>query len=211
MDHKALFMRPEASSLDTLHDIKRMMEKSSRFISLSGWSGIAAGICGLGGAYFAARMMDSVASNPGTEPALRWNLMKLAALVFVAAFSTAFIFTYLRSRKEGTPIWGQAARRLLVNTMIPMIAGGVLILRLIDLQQYALVSPSMLLFYGLALIQGSKYTLGEIRYLGYLELALAFANLWFMDQALLFWAAGFGVLHIVYGAIMWWKYERGNQ
>lgn len=211
MVFKVLFMRPQASSIDTLHDIKRMMEKSSRFISLSGWSGIAAGICGLGGAYFAARLIDTVTSNPVNETDLRWNLIRLAALVFVAAFSTAFIFTYLRSRKEGTPIWGQAARRLMINTMIPMIAGGVLILRLIDLQQYALVSPSMLLFYGLALIQGSKYTIGEIRYLGYLELVLAFANLWFMDHPLLFWTIGFGVLHIVYGVIMWWKYERGNQ
>jgi hypothetical protein len=71
-----------------------------------------------------------------------------------------------------------------------------------------LIAPTCLLFYGLALINASRYTLGEIRYLGCCELILGIISLWVPGYGLIFWAAGFGVLHIIYGIIMWWKYER---
>ena len=203
-------MDSQAKSLDALNDIKRMMEKSSRFISLSGWSGIAAGICGLAGVYLANRTITGYASG-GTDAgveSLQWRLGMIAAAVFVAAFVLAFLFTYLRSKREDTPVWSPTSRRLLWNTMLPMIVGGIVILRLLEIHNYSLVAPAMLVFYGLALLNGSKYTLGEVRYLGYVEIILGSINLWYPSQWMLFWALGFGVAHIVYGAMMWWKYER---
>jgi hypothetical protein len=189
-----------------------MMEKSSRFISLSGWSGIAAGVCGLGGAFFAWRTLESYSSGSAPDEATRvvlsWTLLLTAGVVFSCAFITAFLFTYLRSKREGVPIWGQSAKRLLWNTLLPMAAGAAVILRLIETENYSLIAPCTLIFYGLALINGSKYTVGEIRYMGYLEIVLGISNLWFPDQWLVFWAAGFGILHIIYGIVMWWKYER---
>jgi hypothetical protein len=203
-------MDSQAKSLDTLNDIKKMMEKSSRFISLSGWSGIAAGVCGLAGVYLAHSTIASyVAGGMDTSvEALQWRLGIIAAAVFVAAFALAFLFTYLRSKKEGTPIWSHTSKRLLWSTMLPMIVGGVVILRLLDTSNYSLVAPAMLIFYGLAVLNGSKYTLGEIRYLAYLEIVLGLINLWYPSHWMLFWAIGFGGLHIIYGVIMWWKYER---
>ena len=65
-----------------------------------------------------------------------------------------------------------------------------------------------LIFYGLALVNASKYTLTDIRYLGYCEIVLGLVNMFYIGKGLYFWAAGFGVLHIIYGAIMWCKYER---
>jgi hypothetical protein len=203
-------MSSQAKPLDTLNDIRNMMEKSSRFISLSGWSGIAAGICGLAGLYLANRTIASysaVGINASIE-SLQPMLIKIAAAVFVAAFVLAFLFTYLRSKREGTPVWSSTSKRLLWNTMLPMLVGGMVILKLLNMHNYTLVSPAMLIFYGLALLNGSKYTLGEIRYLAYLEIALGLINLWYPSQWMLFWAIGFGGLHIVYGAMMWWKYER---
>jgi hypothetical protein len=199
-------MDSQAKSLDALNDIKRMMEKSSRFISLSGWSGIAAGICGLAGVYLASRAIAS--GQDMSAEALQWRLGMIAASVFVAAFILAFLFTYMRGKRDGTPIWSHTSKRLLWNTMLPMIVGGVVILKLVDTNNYSLVAPAMLIFYGLALLNGSKYTLGEIRYLGYLEILLGLINLWYPSQWMLFWAIGFGGLHIVYGVMMWWKYER---
>jgi len=76
---------------------------------------------------------------------------------------------------------------------------------------YGMVTPSCLIFYGLALINGSKYTVSEVRYLGYLELVLGIVNLWATRYGLYFWAAGFGVLHILYGIVMWNKYERNEK
>ncbi|GAC1451381.1 MAG: hypothetical protein NVSMB7_13930 [Chitinophagaceae bacterium] len=162
-------MDNQEQRLAAIQDIKRIMERSSRFISLSGWSGIAAGICALGGAFTA---------------------------------------TYTRSRKEGVPVWGNSAQRLMFNTAIPLAAGAFVVYRMLELGEYGLIAPTSLIFYGLALVNGSKYTLGEVKYLGYSQVMLGIVNLWVPGNGLYFWALGFGILHIVYGGIMWWKYER---
>src|SRR5579875_1649802 len=113
-------------NLDTLRDIKRMMERSSRFISLSGWSGIVAGLCALAGAVagwyrinlYQRNLSDSDISCPDC---LRNDLIIIATVVFAAAFITATLFTYLKSRKEGVDIWGVTAKRLMWNTLLPML------------------------------------------------------------------------------------------
>lgn len=89
-----------------------------------------------------------------------------------------------------------------------MVVGGIFLLKLIDSENYGLVAPGCLIFYGLGLLNASKYTLVEIRYLGYAQILLGIISLQMVGDGLLFWALGFGVLHIVYGAFMWWKYER---
>lgn len=225
MKYKVLFMTDASEQLSAIKDIKQMMERSSRFISLSGWSGIAAGICALVGAWFANTVISRsryAADNDMGEIRHRYpnegyvtvqefmgnKLFIIAALTFVAAFVSAFIFTYFRSRKNNTPIWGTSARRLLINVCVPMVAGGVYLLKLIHNGSYGVIAPGCLLFYGLALLNGSKYTLGEIRYLGYCEIILGIVSCWFIGWGLYFWAVGFGVLHIVYGAVMLNKYER---
>jgi hypothetical protein len=210
---KHFLMSNPAQSLETLHDIKRMMERSSRFISLSGWSGIAAGVCALAGAGFAhLRIVHYYQSEylpySGAINKLKFDLILIAILTFVAAFLLSSFFTFLKSRKEGVAIWGTAARRLMWNTFLPLAAGGFLIWHLIDISGYGLVAPASLIFYGLALVNGSKYTIGEVRWLGYGQIVLGIVNLWYPGRGIIFWSLGFGVLHIVYGFAMWWKYDR---
>jgi hypothetical protein len=79
---------------------------------------------------------------------------------------------------------------------------------MLKLEYYVLIPPACLIFYGLALVNASKYTLGEVRYLGYGQLILGVINIWLPEYGLYFWAAGFGVLHIVYGLVMWYRYEK---
>jgi hypothetical protein len=211
--------------LQTIQDIKRMMERSSRFISLSGWSGVSAGICALGGAFTAWLRLNAFHTDAGGPieyggpvttrtydmlKQLKYDLFWIAAITFAAAFISAFFFTWLRSRKNGTPIWDRTVQRLTWNTVLPMIVGGIFLLRGMELDQYNLVAPGCLIFYGLALVNASKYTLGEIRYLGYGQLALGIINLWQLNDGLYFWAAGFGILHIIYGIVMWYRYERAS-
>ena len=206
----------EQQPLEELQHIKRMMERSSRFISLSGLSGIAAGICALAGAWFASQkihcwvkgdcQLSRLISNAGGD--LLNDLVWTATLTFVAAFVFAFLFTWLRSKKNGTPIWGSTTMRLFWNTVIPIAVGGIFLIRMMQLGEYQLVPPGCLLFYGLALVNASKYTLSEVRYLGYGQIILGLLNLWLIGYGLQLWSMGFGVLHIVYGIVMWWKYER---
>jgi hypothetical protein len=222
---KVLLMNHENQHLDAIEDIKQLMQKSSRFISLSGWSGVAAGVCALIGAWVAKEKMEkfgienprSYTEEPGTYIfneetfALRDQLFLIAALTFIAAFILAFAFTWLRSRRTNVPIWGYSARKLMINVAIPMIAGGLLIWKMTEFGAVGLVAPACLIFYGLGLINASKYTLSEIRYLGFCQLLLGVVNLWMIGYGLYFWAAGFGLLHIIYGIIMWNKYERKGE
>ncbi len=206
-------MSNPAQSLETLHDIKRMMERSSRFISLSGWSGMAAGICALAGAAFARNRIIhyyrfEYLQIPDAITKLKYDLVLIATMTFVAALIFASFFTYLKSRKEGVAIWGATARRLMWNTFLPLACGGFLIWHLIENDGYGMVAPASLIFYGLALVNGSKYTMGEVRWLGYGEIILGVVNLWLPGRGIIFWSLGFGVLHIIYGFAMWWKYER---
>jgi hypothetical protein len=206
-------MNTTQQNLEAIKDIRQIMERSSRFISLSGWSGISAGICALAGAFAANQRIKEYyaheyATGAGCASCLKNDLMVIAVLVFVAALIFASLFTYLKSKKEGVAIAGTAARRLLWNTLLPMVTGGILIWKMIELKQFELVVPSALLFYGLALVNGSKYTMGEVRYLGYAEIITGIISMFFIPRGLFAWAFGFGVLHIVYGIAMWWKYDR---
>ena len=106
------------------------------------------------------------------------------------------------------PIWDHASRKLLINMLIPLIAGGLFVLGLLYHSDWEYVAPACLVFYGLALVNASKYTLTDIRYLGLLEILLGSICMYYPHEGLYFWTAGFGVLHIIYGLIMWWKYER---
>lgn len=213
---KYFYMVDQNHQLDALEDIKQLMHKSSRFISLSGWSGVAAGTCALIAAAYTGIQLDcwrrgdcpfDQLLQEGGE-SLRYTLLFIGLVTFVVAFTLAFFFTYVRSRKAGVAIWGFTARKVVFNVAIPMMVGGLFIWRMMEYGFYGMVAPACLLFYGLGLINASKYTLGEIRYLGYSQLVLGAINLWMPGYGLYFWAAGFGVMHIIYGIVMWNRYER---
>jgi len=213
-------MNDQNHPLNTLQDIKKMMERSSRFISLSGLSGIAAGVCALAGAWFANNVIkdeyhaDDIATMTNGNESLSLNdwlnneLVRIAATTFIAAFVLSFIFTFWRSKRTNTPVWGAQARRLMINVAIPMVVGGIFLFALMQNKIYGFIAPGCLIFYGLALLNASKYTLYEIRYLSMSEILLGIINLWFIGYGIYFWALGFRVLHIIYGTVMWWKYER---
>jgi hypothetical protein len=205
--------RPE----EIVRDIKQMMERSSRFISLSGWSGVAAGICALVAAFIVAGkigcwriskcLFERLQAGEDIDE-LRLFFYTTGAATFVVAFGSAFLFTWLRSKKTSVPLWGNVARRLMWAVAWPLIVGAIFLFRMIQLEQFELVAPGCLVFYGLALLNASKYTLPEIRYLGFAQIILGLVNAWMPGYGLHFWAAGFGALHIVYGLLMWARYER---
>ncbi len=202
-------------TLETLQDIKRMMERSSRFISLSGLSGIAAGICALIGAWFAKQKLDDYYVTFNKDGygdtnfyELKADLFIIAMLVLVAALMSAFYFTWRKAKHNKLPIWDLTTKRLAINMLIPLVAGGLFIMAFYQHDEWRYIAPACLVFYGLALVNASKYTLTDVRYLGFCEIILGLINTQFVGYGLFFWAAGFGLLHIIYGFAMWWKYER---
>ncbi|MEQ9262251.1 MAG: hypothetical protein RLP14_03720 [Owenweeksia sp.] len=186
-----------------LKEIKSLMERSSRFISLSGLSGVFAGLYALAGSWLANQYIAS-----DYKQIELWPLMGIAASVLLLSLLTAIFFTTRNARRKNQKIWDKLSQRMLWNLAVPLIAGGLFLIILIFQEQYYLVAPGMLIFYGLALINGSKYTLNDIRYVGYFQIVLGLMATCFHGNGLLFWSIGFGWLHIIYGALMYWKYER---
>jgi len=213
-------MNSEQEQLKAISDIRNMMERSSRFISLSGLSGIFAGIYALCGAVAAyiyvglefrdSRYWDAARDSVGNINIGWWTFFSTNAITVLSlSLVTAFILTYRKAKKQQAAIWDNTAKRLMINMSIPLIAGGIYILILFWRYNYVeMVAPSMLLFYGMALLNASKYTLKEIRYLGISEMVLGLIAFYDVGQGLFYWAFGFGVLHIVYGGLMWYRYER---
>lgn len=201
--------------LEAIQDIRNMMKKSTRFLSLSGLSGVFAGIYALVGggiAYgyckhlFSRYYYEETSLIPFSE--IYFNFILIAAGVLVLSILTAYFFSNRKAKREGHSLFDHTALRALINLCIPLIAGGVFCMALLFHGAIAFIAPTMLLFYGLALINASKYTYDDIRYLGMLEIVLGLINAFNLYNGLIFWMIGFGVLHIVYGALMWFKYER---
>lgn len=195
--------------LDDLATIKTMMSRSSRFISLSGFSGVLAGVYALVGAWFAREELRGLAlANYTTTTVTIRNLWVIAITVALLSIVTAYILTSRRAKANNEEIWDISTQKLLIAFLTPLVSGGVFGLIVLYQGYYGLIAAITLIFYGLALINASKYTLGTVKYLGISEVVVGLFAAFYIGYGLQFWAIGFGVLHIIYGLIMYLKHER---
>lgn len=194
--------------LKDISEIKNLMNKSSRFISLSGLSGIMAGIYALIGAAYAYWL---VTNSERGYLILDGEVFRLVIIdlmiIFVLSVSTAIYLTTRKAKKNDEKIWDATSRRVLINFLVPLISGGIYILIILGQQKYGQTGALMLLFYGLALVNASKYTLGDIKYLGYVEIILGLICALFPGFGFWLWVIGFGLMHIIYGTVMHYKYD----
>jgi hypothetical protein len=216
---KVLFMKNETEHLETLSEIRSLMERSSRFISLNGFAGVFAGIFALIGASAAYMYLHlhwfqpnyyeySVTTTGYRNTSFYTFFLTDALLVLISSLTVAIVLSVRKARKKGMKLWDNTAKRLFLNMLIPLAGGGCFCLVLVYHGYISLVAPATLLFYGLALINASKYTFNEVRHLGLAEMFIGLAASIWIGYGLLFWAFGFGVMHIIYGIIMYYKYER---
>lgn len=204
----------EQDLYEELNSIKSIMERSTKFISLSGLSGVLAGIYALIGAYMAYDIIYNQLGNEMWSPIL-WltdeaslQLILIALIVLIASLISGFLLSIRRSKKLGQSFWNAGSRRLFGNLAVPLLTGGLLLLVLIYHGNYQFIAPICLIFYGLALVSGSQFTYSDVKYLGYLEIVLGLLCALLPGNGLVFWAIGFGVLHILYGSIMHLKYKQ---
>jgi hypothetical protein len=203
-------MKDESGHLDSLNEIRTMMERSSRFISLSGLSGVFAGIFAIAGIIIAYYYLglDSLTLNENLSQKELSFLIVDASVVLIASIVVASLLTIRKARKREQQIWNSTSKRLLLNMMIPLLAGGLFCIALLNYGLIGLIAPATLIFYGLALLNAGKYTLDDIRYLGICQLTLGIIATFNIGNGILYWVTGFGILHIVYGIVMYNKYER---
>jgi hypothetical protein len=200
--------------LKDIQDIKQMMSQSSRFMSLSGLSGVLAGVYSFIGAWLAYKTIYFDTSTSGSYRDLVisfeavYRLLIIGSSVMILSIATGLFLSLRKAAKGKEVFWNPTSRRLLINFLIPLLTGGFFIVFLIEKNILELVAPLTLIFYGLACVNASKYTLGDVRYLGITQILLGLLSTWFLSYGLLFWALGFGVCNILYGSIMYFKYDR---
>lgn len=202
----------ETAQSDLQH-IRKMMEQSSRFISLSGLTGVIAGVAALAGGGIAYYIIDK--KNGGYlngnriiyDNQLITQLFFVGLVVLLIAISFGILLTLQKSKRNGLKVWTSTTRKLLRALGIPLMAGGLFCLAMMYQEHFEIVAPATLLFYGLALINAAKYTFSDIQNLGYCEIFLGIVAVFLPGYGLIFWTLGFGVLHIVYGLLMYKKYK----
>ncbi len=214
-------MKKQNQYLESIHEIRSMMERSSKFMSLSGLSGIGAGIAALISGTIAAiylgyinvldKEQGGIEAQTVSDEKICFFLLLGAATILVAVL-LAFVFTRRNAKKKNLPVWDKTAKLVTVSMLIPLITGGLFILALVfKFRLYGLVAPSTLIFYGLALVNAGKYTVSYTHWLGLGEIAVGLAALVFYGFGLIFWMLGFGIFHLVYGTVLYFKFERKNQ
>ncbi|SOC80989.1 hypothetical protein SAMN06296241_2559 [Salinimicrobium sediminis] len=208
-------MKKEQDYIKDITEIRSMMERSTKFLSLTGISGVMAGIYALIGAYLVYRFFYRNSSTDffttvtgGEINGSLWNMIFLAFAVLILSVGTAVFFSFKKAGKSGEKLWNASARRLIINMAIPLVAGGLLTLVFLTKGLFALVIPVTLIFYGLALTNAGKFTFEEMKSLGIIQIFLGLLAAYFLEFSLLFWAFGFGVMHILYGIYMHLKYEK---
>jgi len=209
-------MKNRSKSFEDLDTIRTIMENSTRFFSLSGLSGVFAGLAAIAGAAVAYFFIfrgnfnaDFFASLSAEELRLikLWSVLD-ATIVLIAAVVVAFVLSYRKAGKKGLSLWTPVSKRFLVSMIIPLLSGGILIFIVFVQNHFNLIIPFMLIFYGLAMVNAGKFTYGEVFYLGLMQIILGLAAASFPEYALIFWTFGFGLLHIAYGLLLYRKYEK---
>ena len=94
------------------------------------------------------------------------KLFIIAASVIVLSIVTGLVLSLKKAKKANESLWNPTSKRLLINFLIPLLTGGFFIIFLIEKEILSLVAPLMLIFYGMACLNASKYTIGDVRYLG---------------------------------------------
>jgi len=210
-------MEKNPSSAEDLKTIRKIMEESTKFLSISGLSGVFLGMLAIAGALVAYFIITGYGSSGyteyfsnlhgGTNEDIKWILLIDAAVVLLLSVATGFLFSQMKAKRSGKNFWTTVSKRMLTNLFIPLAAGGLFALILLIQGQVQTVIPVLLIFYGLALVNASKFTYNEIFYLGILEIITGLASALFPAGGLLFWVLGFGILHIIYGLFMYRRYE----
>ncbi|MBE9599154.1 hypothetical protein [Pedobacter sp. MC2016-24] len=197
-----------------LNSIRNLMERSAKFISLSGLSGILAGVYALIGAGLGYYIVYGPYGGLQyrnyyvTEKEIIWQLFFIALAVLFLSLTTGILLTLKKANKKGQNVWNPSSKKLLINMSIPLFTGGLFILILLLRGYYGVIAPASLLFYGLALVAASHYTFEDVKWLGLLEIILGLLATLMPGYGIVFWSLGFGVLHIIYGSIMHFKYDR---
>jgi hypothetical protein len=204
----------EKDIYNELSSIRSLMERSTKFISLSGLSGVMAGVYALIGTFIGYKVIYGNSggleyrSHYVTDREVVWQLAVLALTILCISLLTCIFLTIRQARKKGEHFWNPVSKRLVISMCIPLLTGGMFMLILLFRGQYGIIAPASLIFYGLSLISGSQFTFSDVKWLGCCQIIIGLAASLFPGYGIIFWVIGFGLLHIIYGSVMHFKYNQ---
>lgn len=204
--------------LEVLQEIRTLMGRSGRFLSLSGLAGVYVGVYALaavaglhlwyGVSPLGRGLSDWLWMGEAVDPGFPTVFLGVGLGVLAASLGTGLWMAARKAAARREALWDASARLLLRHLMIPLVAGGLYILVLLYHGHLLLVLPASILFYGLGLVNASRYTLGEVLGLGIAFILVGLAATLQPMYAHWYWAFSFGFLHIVYGVWIHRRYER---
>ena len=194
--------------LEDIKVIRDMMERSTKFLSLSGMAGVVAGTTAIIGAAFAYFFL---LRNPEDTDLNRFQeiviLVADALTVLTISLGFGIYLSWRKAKKRNQKFITKSTLSTVYNLLLPLAVGGIFSLICLYRGQIELIASVTLIFYGLGLVNASKYTFEEIHYLEITEIILGIGAAIYLAHGVLFWTIGFGVCHIVYGLIMYKKYD----
>ena len=190
--------------------IREMMERSSKFQAINGLSLVIAGLTAVVGAAFAYFYLRDSSQADFNKTDVTWILLADALVVLGLAIGAITLFSWRKAKNNNQNLFNKVMMRAAYNLMIPLAAGGIFSLVLLYNGNIGYLASVTLIFYGLALINASKFTVGEIHFLGICEVIVGLLAAVYLYHGIYWWTIGFGIFHIIFGITMYFKYDKSK-
>ncbi|MEW6510686.1 MAG: hypothetical protein AB1428_06960 [Bacteroidota bacterium] len=184
-------------------DLRSATAQPTRLLTLTGLPGILAGLIGTGGAAGA----HAVVTSEGGEASKIGFIALIGAGAALLTIGCSAFHSARRLSHWGKTAWSAADREVVREMATPLLAGLMFTAVLVMHRMFMAIPGSLLVFYGLSLDAAAKATRPEVRWLAWIEIALGMIAFVFTEHALTYWAVGFGISHILYGGLMYFKDE----
>jgi hypothetical protein len=182
-------------AIENLRFIRETMERSTHFTAVPGYGGLLMGVTAIAAAYIAAQQIF-----------LRdWLITWLVEAGL--AFSIGLLAMWQKSKIAGQSLFSVPAKKFAFGFTPPLIAGVAITLGLWRYEHYEMMAPVWMLLYGASVVTGGAFSARIVPVMGWFFMALGalgFALPAAYGNYLM--GASFGVLHIVFGAIIARKY-----
>ena len=180
-------------ALDNLRFIRDAMEGATRFTGVSGWGEMLVGLTAIVAAPLAAR-------QPSTE---LWMRIWLVEALIGAALTVGAML--IKAKRTRAPLFSKPGRRFALGLTPPLAAGALLTHILYQADAIETLPGLWMVLYGTGVVTGGAYSVTRtVPVMGASFMALGALSFFCPPQwgdALL--AAGFGGLHLVFGALIW--------
>jgi len=182
-------------AIDNLEFIRETMERSTHFTAVPGYGGILMGVTAAVATYIAAQQPTQIA----------WLRVWLTEAVL--AFAIGLLAMWQKSRIDGQSLVSVPAKKFALGFAPPMIVGVAVVLGLWKNEYYYAIPPVCMLCYGAAVVCGGAFSVRVVPVMGWCF--MAFGSAAFLLPATygnLMMAVSFGLLHIVFGAVIARRY-----